>query len=663
MITVITNQKINNSDLIITNFYYNYLYNDIIYYNKIYINDLLKVDIISAATNYNKILNQYLLDNKNIIIKKIKIDDYSFLELYNFISNYNKKIKFLSNFNKKLLYNDDTIFNNLIYNPIMITFFETNLIKELYKIDNYIINSILVELKILISNEKYKLILNKYSNIIFLNYPKFNNNIPSQYKLLYQFKILNNYILELNNFTLILVDLYHEVSKLFNNILTECTIYQINNIINEYEYCILYIYNYSSDDDLMNISLTLIKKLNDQTNDKSVLDVSNNFFELLKLINNINKYKYYYLIMEDVTFVNKFCDFIHYYIYNDFDYIFTIIINTLNLYTNIKVEKNKELFFKLYHEKLIIRFLSNTFDISKEKKLINIINQKCKSIEINKINNVLDDIEMNKPINNNFLKLYFDNNCNNMYSLALRRSGGSSPLRLVDLPENDIITLSYSNWNINFNQGYFIVKKNILSIDMSCTNNTLIYILHEYNKYYEFLNNYNKTLLWLLHQGEIIIEYMSKDIKMLPIQFLLFDIIYNNDIDTQDLLKSEYLVDYSEIFRINLINSLIISNIIISDKNILKLNITNNFETNLIIIFQKYNHKLIEKKVFTFDKSILLKSHINHIIKKEPYTFEKLFHSCQDKFNVDCELFTQTIDKMISQDYIILKEDMYHKLF
>jgi hypothetical protein len=635
MITVITHQSTNNIDFIIKDFYYNYFYNDVISYNKLYINSLIKINLLNTSTILNDILNKYLLDNKIIVTNKIKKDEYSFSEFYSFISKYKKKIVDLQKFSF-ISYNDDLIYNNLIYNPIVITFFENNLIEELYKNKNIIL-LITCTFDKLLSRDKFICILNKYSNIVFLNYPKFNYNIPLQYKLLYQFKLLKNYIINFIHFLDITIELYKELCKLFNNILKECTLYQINNIlqmINDFNKFGVGFYWYYKEDHRINMCGELIKRLNNCDH--------GSFFELLKVISNMGKYiHHYYLIMEDEKFVNYYSDFIHSYIYNDTNCIFSIIKENLELYSNIKVEKNKELFLKLYHEKIIVRFLSNNCNIDKEKHLLHIMTKNIGlKTPINKIINVIHDMEMSKKHNDNFF-----NSRSILYT------------SITDTFDQNIINLSYSNWNINFNQGSFIVRSNS---DNTCK---IDEILHDYNEYYESFSNYKKTLLWLLHHGEIIIEYMNKDIKMLPIQFLLFDIIYKEDINIQDLLKNKYLTDYSEIFRKNLINSLIISNMVISDKNILKLNVTENIETNLIIIFQKYNHKLIEKKKFTLDKDILIKCHLNHIIKKQPQNFESLFKKCQDKFNVDCELFSKIIDKMITQDYIILRDTLYHKLF
>jgi hypothetical protein len=672
MVTYIADQKTKDIDFIIKDFYNNYFYNNTISYNKLYINNLINVNNKTSYIIYKDVLVKYLLENKNVMSKKVKEDDYSFSEFYNFIEKYYNKITLLKDFATLLLDDTNIIFNNFINCPILIKFFENNLIKEMIKGDvsskefpplclyfseketrcseeDNNIKSILCVLRLLLSQVNYKWIIDKYSMIMFMNYPKFTNNIPKQYQILYQFKLLQNYIhsiyVNLKAYKSIFADLYNQVYICFDNMLDNCTLYQINNTINNYENFMNYIFHYISQKknneplNLLNMCLKLAKNLNN--------DDHGNFFELLKLINNIGKYTfYYYLILEDVKFVNKFIEFIHNYIYNESDFILSTILKTMVLYSNVKVEKNKELFLKLYHEKIIIRLLSNNYNIYKEIRIVNIINEYFyKSFELNKINNVIHDKELNLIYNRKFVE---DIN--------------------TDLDTNpNIITLSYSNWNINFDQGTFTINNESNTINNeSSTKNLLYKYIYSYNNSYEILNNHKKTLLWLLHQGEIIIEYIDKDIKMLPLQFLIFDIIYNNEVEMKDILTNEYLINYSDHFKKNVINSLVISNLIILDKDILKLNHTDNFETNLVAIFHKYNHKLIEKKIYKLDTDTILKCNINYFVKKNPLDINQLLKKCQDKFNnidINIELISKVINKMILQDYLILKDGIYHKLF
>ena len=225
----------------------------------------------------------------------------------------------------------------------------------------------------------------------------------------------------------------------------------------------------------------------------------------------------------------------------------------------------------------------------------------------------------------------------------------------------NIITISYNNWNINQTEG--VISDNLLEN----ISNTLLYkeiIL--YNDFYKN-NNKNKILNWFLHFGEINITYLKKNIKLLPIQFLVLEMIENK----YDIKNAKIFSNYSPKFINDIISSLIIGKILLIENNNIILNDTPNFDDDFInIFFTTLDYSSIweekRKELFVHSRFQIINTNINKILKTSTLNENNLFAHVKKSisiFDVEKEQFDKSLKYMIDSDYIkINSQDEYEKL-
>ena len=217
------------------------------------------------------------------------------------------------------------------------------------------------------------------------------------------------------------------------------------------------------------------------------------------------------------------------------------VIKLLNFVSNVK---DKDMFVTKYYQYLIKRLMEKISDfrthntvhkeyLSTEKRVFDFLKTKFGDKLVYKINKVIIDTEFSFEDNLNFNKLNMDGFVNKM----------------------TVITTSFNNWDVNQNEG-LINSKMVESIQTSQLGKHMI----NYQKYYE-LRYCNKRLLnWFPHFGEVNVTYIGKEIKMLPIQFMVLELFNDvNSVPVKDVLASQFLSNYISKFTNDIIGSLVSS--------------------------------------------------------------------------------------------------------
>jgi hypothetical protein len=298
----------------------------------------------------------------------------------------------------------------------------------------------------------------------------------------------------------------------------------------------------------------------------------------------------------------------------------------------------------IYHKLLIERILSNEINIENEELIINKLLLLFGPKLTNKSFKVIFDYK--KSLEN--LEIYKKKNNINIFNT---------------------ITTSYSNWDINYNEGYvtFDSNNNVFLMNLES------YIIN-YIKEYNVIYNNEKKLIWLLQYGEIEINYNGLDIKLLPIQLIVLE-LYNikNTFTFDEIINQSFFINYSNKFKENIINSLLNSNILINNNNKIYLNENNNISTNLIDIYinninnvdnidkQQFNHIIND---LSYDREYIVKTNINHNLKLKSMDKDLLFNKLKNTisvFKLTEEIYNNTINKMIKYDYIMMENNILTK--
>lgn len=643
MINVIKNTKIltNKIESILKNYFENYLESNIHIYHPDYIYQLVwnnKINNNEYCIILIDCITNTVIQKRQYIRNIIKKDKFDLSSLYNLILGLNNKIIKLENYINIKINISINYLKIILHDQILITFLE----KKLCNLDDETINSIKKINNILkiISNDNHIWFLKLIGLVLKNNIKPLNISITEKYKNLYEFINLIEYlnlIIKMYNFTGESLNILSDpISELLEEKLIICI-----RLCNIFE--LLNLLNYSS---------KIIK--NKLKNKKIILNtISHSFNNFIANINNLNNNEinyllfliikckeldllenYILLIFENKKFINDVHDIIH-------NNINILPFEIKKLFSFIKL-KDKDIFIEKYHKLLIKRILSNQTKINNEKliytELLNIFGSKITK----KINKVIIDYETSQLDNYNYKQKL---NINNF----------------------TIITTSYSNWDINYNQGYITFNE-----DKKINNyNNLEYYLTNYQNYYDKIYENKKKLLWLLQYGEIEIIYMNIEIILLPIQLLILELFnLNNEIKIDQINEQTFLNNYSNKFKNDIINSLIIGNILIkNNNNILVLNKnTNEITKNLIETYLLNN----EIKVFNnmkyeiaHDREDIIKSLINHHIKIESINKVELYDKIYKKINIfqlNEELYNKSLDNMIKMDYISIENNIINKI-
>jgi len=319
-----------------------------------------------------------------------------------------------------------------------------------------------------------------------------------------------------------------------------------------------------------------------------------------------------------------------------------ILINILGFCSGIK---DKDKLIDKYNRFLILRIL-NKPKIMIEKLYLSILNDKFGDKLLFKTNKIITDMENSVKDNSNFKEL-----------------------ELKDFDKLNVLTTSYNNWDINQQEGLLVVTHE------DSLGSNLYKHLQIYEDFYTKRYANKRKLYWYPHFGEITFDYLGKEIKMLPIQFLILEYVFaNNNILTKDnLINAKFLSNYNLSFKQSLISSLVFGRILVIKETISVYKTVLNISSDFINIFFSttdygniWENKRQEELIM--NRQDVISSQINHFLKKNSLNKEDLFTMVCENIKVfDCkdskELFNKTIDYMIDKDYIKYNDTMLEKLF
>lgn len=318
--------------------------------------------------------------------------------------------------------------------------------------------------------------------------------------------------------------------------------------------------------------------------------------------------------------------------------IINIFYNKGIVYSNQQNQKlhidYHQQFIDIYYEFLIkrlINFLNSNSDYLKfESAIIKELNKKFSKKMLYKINLILNDI-------NNMGYINSINNNPNLY----------------------VITGSYEAWPINYGNG-------IITIDMLQDTSLGKYMIDYETEIIKHKDN-NTKLNWYLHYGEVNITYLETEFKLLPIQFLILEMISKESLEKENIIKLPLLSNYTKDYIDNIIQSLLVSRLVKKENNLLVLNndISEIYESNIIdIFFNNLSYKEDEKEI-AHSKVDIINATINHYLKRSSLTRDELFEKIKSDislFKVSTKDYDKSLEYMIKMDYIKLNNNQYEKL-
>jgi hypothetical protein len=663
-------------------------------YKNTYLHNFQLIDDIKL------LINNYLIEKRNNIRQLIKINNFNISGLIVLLNDFINKLNYIDNlfFNKIKDYGIDKLVSLILSDTILITYYNNNIdlifnnysddLEQLFINvknisicnDNIIINFYNI-FNIIISNNISYSELPLSNNLLLINNIKeIINYIDKYYNYFVNIKCINSYkILSFNNHTnnVIIHILNLTINKLLDlliNLFKNNNFYEIKFIFDQYNLSInkYMIFNEILKDKFIILYTEIITFLNKlkinpplsqhDNNDK----FSGNCLDILLLIINIDNiiliHNYKNLLTKVITHsllsrdIEQNIEYLNYIIIklknsndSDINKIINIIIKQLCDYNNCELVINK------YYEYLIKRLMCNFINNSnkeeyynKEQFIINmflIYNYNIKKY-IYKINKVLNDFNSSIENNNNFLinNSYLNNKLN-------------------------ILTTSYNCWDINQNEGSIdhILLEKINNNKLKLTN-----LLYNYSNYYNSKYEYKKKLHWFPHFGSIDITFNNKNIKMLPIQFMILELFDNNVKNNyNDIINNPIFSNYSNKFKDDIISSLIISKLLINNNNILYITSSNDFEIDLInIFFNTLEYSIIweekRQEQFVSEREDIIKANINELIKHNKLNLTELYNKLKNNiklFNINNEEYNECINYMIKYNYIINNNNIISKIY
>jgi len=323
-----------------------------------------------------------------------------------------------------------------------------------------------------------------------------------------------------------------------------------------------------------------------------------------------------------------------------------ILANILGFCSNIK---DKDVFIDKYNNYLIMRML-NEPNISIEKKYLQNLIEKFGEKLLLKTNKIILDTENTLKDMKNFKELLSDKS----YDF------------LKDL---NVMTSSYNNWDINQTEG--VISNDLIKSISKDNMSELIRKLLCYQKFYENRYSDKRKLNWYPHFGEIIFDYLNKEIRMLPIQFMIIEYIFKTKCNKDTIMKLPFLINYNEQFKQGLVSSLIFGGIVkIENNELIIVDNINNISSDFInIFFTTTNYGNIweqkRKEELIMNRQDVISAQINHFVKQKPIPQDELYLMVSSNikvFELDILLFNKTIDKMVENNYIKLENNLIEKL-
>ena len=594
-------------------------------------------------TYCDKIINIEKICNNNEI-KKI-----SSLKLYEEIILENSLNGFLKNELSTIEDSKFKIINDLIFR--MKSIFEDNPQTGAYEWFLFLISSALASTveenfnKTFPVPENYQKIINFCNNLQFCSkiYNFYNKSIASKNLNIIlngSVKILGQNLIDIFNYSSLnkINSIFKNNSEILDILINKLSISIDNKTIKEIISNKFFIIIENNIKDLILENLEIFKDLTEclQIFDKFLLNIGST----RDIINNKLS-----LIFSNEKTQNFLIENIHQHIIrssgdNEFEINENLAV-ILSFCNNIK-EKDK--FIEKYNKLLIMRILNNP-KIEIENIYLNSLIEKFGQKLLFKTKKIITDTDYTLKDVNNFNKFNVE------YSKFFHP-----------------ITTSYDNWDINQCEG-LITSQIIEQIDdRSPTMN----ILFAYQNFYDIRYSNKRKLNWYPHFGEVVFDFMEKEIRMLPIQFMILEKISTSEkISKDDLINYNILVNYNINFKKSLISSLLFGGIVkINDDNISLTTDVSNISTNYIdIFFTTTNYANIWEqrmiKELIMNRQDVVNSQINHFIKTTPLSKEDLYRKVSENINVfelTMDIFDKSITHMIDNDYIKLENGLFEKL-
>lgn len=626
-----------------------------------------------------KHLENFLKQRKIVIRNNIKKGIFEMDNLIKLIRNYNEKTSKISllctDKDKILKLSSNYLFELIISDPSVINFIKSELEniyndKKKYIIELFKSIEIISELNPQLKIYKWFLLLiassldENIDDIIKKTYP-----VPEYYQVMINFtsickvyeNVVHHYSFVKESINIILSTSLYNFTNFIVKIFNTCNIKQINTIIknnklilekiytdNNIIYNDLVIRDFLTKEYLLFVNNKFFAIVDNEINISLLMNFANCWKLCENLINNSNGAKD--IINKKVTsyfsndkIIDLIINNIHENILNEKDY--ENIINILYLTSNIK-EKDK--FIDKYNRKLIERLLYKP-NIKKEKELLDILITKFDEKLINKTTKIITDINHSIGAYNNFKLIKIDK---------------------LDLKDKfNIVTTSYNSFDSNTHEGIL----EFTNFENNKYESKLIDILTVYSIFYKQRYENKRKLNVYPHFGEIIFDFMGKEFKMMPLQYLVLEYIYKHpNISKNDILDCQLLSTYNDNFKQSILNSLIFGGIIkIKKMSILELtNNINDVSFDFIHIFFTttnygtiWEEKRQEELMMTRDD--ILSANINHFVKVNKMNKDDLFKIISNKMNIftlENEFFENVLQMMINKDYISIKDNIVEKL-
>lgn len=664
----------------IENYFENYICSDVkvlipdyidqsIYFNKINIEEL--------KTNIQSFIKDYLIQRRNNIRNFIKKELLELSDITKFLKNFISKIQYISNLfktNTELLSISNSMLNNIIISDsIILIFIEEQVIsfnkdiKELLlfikTFDSLCLNDMYIKMIKLFGSIYKKKIINNDELPIPINLrrmQKLNNTIKYYHTINNYYNFIKENVIEMN-FPIFKLILENLIDIIKYNTLEEIE----HTLSNNWSY-IQSIKNYKFDDKDNLITIISNELINRCSSLNTIKDVEvilkiNKFSS--QLIRTSTIYNEHNILMTKMSesIINYFkpdddelkvINFINHFI-ND-----AILDNHINHAVSaiiiIGTIKNTDVFINDYYNLLVRRLMNKISLLAICDFEDYIYKEKCMINYLSKIKNNLLLHKFNKVISDTIASFYENNDFNNSSNKLLKT-------------KLSVITTSYNNWSINQNEG--IIDHNILNLIKNTE-------LGKYLKYYElyYLEKHTTRIInWFPHFGEINITYLNQKLKMLPIQFMIVEMFTDvNQISIHEIINSKILINYSEKFKTDILNSIIISGLfIMKDDNII-LSKSDSIKNDLIEIFLNTSDypniwEQQDKNELAYSRLEIVNTVINHIIKTNPKSKLDLYFLVKKEitlFKLDNDVFEKSLKYLIEMDYIILNDkNEYEKLF
>jgi hypothetical protein len=669
----------------IENYFENLLNSDIRVLVPDYINQVIWFEGINSddfSINMDTQLKNYLIQRRNNMRTFIKKESFDFASLNKFLKNFIAKLEYLNTIMKspenQVVKEGIKQLTTLIISDSLIMLFIEEQVIQFDKNLKTEIETLLTLTKALgkyDSDETFIKMLKTIANVFkkhLVNIEEFPlpENIKRIQKISDNIKFCSNvkeyYKFIGNDFNVYALPIIQLIIENLINIIKLNTLEEIeftfNSIWNDFNKIVLETTFESKDkmiSDLSNEIIYLVDKVLKQPENSGVFKLINIIKYVDQLVEKQDCKNIINQKMADSLSSEVLLEQIHATINNLIsDNKTTEAVKLLKFISNVK---DKDMFVSKYYQWLIKRLMDtiSTFDakdnkstnfskyIQSEKNILEFLKMKFGDKLCYKISKVITDTELSYDDNLNFNKLSSNTFENKM----------------------TVITTSYSNWDVNQNEG--IVTNKIVD---TIKNTQLGKHLKHYQHFYELRYSNKRVINWFPHFGEVSVSYAGQDLQMLPIQFMVMELFNDSErVQLNQIQSEKFFSNYTEKFRLDIIGSLVASGLFKIQNDFLVLQSGGQVKNNLIDVFftnsdyaSVWEQQRKEELIHTREE--ITNSVINSTLKtnNRALKFDELFEAVKNSisvFELDRTTFTNSVDYMCKQDYVEkLESGKYKKL-